>query len=89
MHVDPNKLIIALCLIGALVLVVNVGLWAYYRRMNPGQQSKGIQNAARRMQSPWGDEDEDLKRLNNLANDLRDDRPNDTPPSEPKERDRQ
>ncbi len=58
-----ETVLLALCLVGLLVLLVNAGLWFVYRRGGPLNTIHGIRRTARTIRHPFEKEDADLDEL--------------------------
>ncbi len=69
---DPNRVILVVCVTLFLVVGINAAIYVSFSRKNTIGQIELMRRAANRARDPWGPEDANLQELSRLVADLKD-----------------
>jgi hypothetical protein len=70
--VDPNRVLLVVCVTLFLVVGINAAIYVSLTRKNTVGQIELLRRAAHRARDPWGPENTDLKELSRLVSELKD-----------------
>lgn len=72
---NPALFYTILCIGIFLIIALNVSLFSWVRNNSLQRQIKMTKTMMRKVQSPWEDEDQELQKLSDIVDSLKDDKP--------------